>query len=115
MEQGDGLVADFEAPGFFEAADPGAATVIVPDQEIAVAADEINAGAAGGQGLEGFRNFITQRSGCIVPDPDFEQIAQDVERPGFGRRSGQEVPEQPDGFGPPGVQVEIGDQIDGCA
>lgn len=115
VEKGDGPVVRLQAFGLDEIVHARPATVVVAEEEIAIAANEMNRGASPGELLEIFGDFKAQRAGCIVANPGFEQVAENIQGTRVGGRPGQKIPEQPDGFGPSGVQVEIGDQIDGCA
>ena len=47
-------------------------------QEVAVAADEVN-GCMGGKIAQGFGNLHGGMVGHVVPQPDFEQVAEDIQ------------------------------------
>ena len=47
-------------------------------QEVAVAADEVN-GCMGGKIAQGFGNLYGGMVGHVVPQPDFEQVAEDIQ------------------------------------
>lgn len=90
----------------------GAGAVVVTDQEVPIAAQEIHFDAAFSQFAQVSGNTIGQVIGTIVADPDFEQVAEDVKRAGPASRAAQEVQQHPGGFGVAGLQVEVGDQVD---
>lgn len=115
VEKDDGPVVRFQAFGLDQIVHARPAAVVVAEQEIAIAADEVDRGAGVGEAFEVFGDFKAQSPGRIVADPGLEQITENIQGARVGGRPGQKIPEQPDGFGPSGVQVKVGDQVDGCS
>ena len=58
-------------------------------------------------GKEGFGGGV----GSIIADPDFEQVAEDIERTGPAGRAVQIVDQEPDGLRPTGIEMQVGDQV----
>jgi len=92
-----------------------AARIVLADQEIAVASDEVHRHAGVGHGMQRDRDRIGGRGGRVIADPGFEQIAQDVQGIGLHRFIAQERQEQVGDGWTTRVQVQIGDEQRGHA
>ena len=101
--------------GVGQDAEAGTARVVVADQEVAVAADEVHRHAGIGHGMQRDGHRIGGRGGRVIADPGFEQIAQDVQGLGLHRFIAQEGQEQVGDGWTTRVQVQIGDEQRGHA
>nr|DAI86976.1 MAG TPA: hypothetical protein [Caudoviricetes sp.] len=61
------------------------------EQKITIAVNEINRDAGISQRFQGGGDLAMQRVGIVIADPGFKQIAQNVQRIGFLRRTGQKT------------------------
>ncbi|KAG1533503.1 hypothetical protein G6F50_015857 [Rhizopus delemar] len=96
-------------------AQAGTACVVLAEQEVAVAADEVHRHAAVGQHLQRIGHRVGGRRGCVVAAPGFEQVAEDVQGISAGRLLAQEAQEQVGDFRTAGVQMQVGNEQRGHA
>ena len=101
--------------GVGQDAEPGAAGVVLADQEITVAPDEVHRHAGGGHGLQRVGDGIGGGRGRVIADPGLEQVAQDVQRLGLRGFIAQERQEQLGNGWTAGVQMQIGNEQRGHA
>ncbi len=67
------------------------ASEALAQQEITVAVNKVAGDAAVAQRSEGGRDLLMQGIGIVVANPGFKEIAQNIERVGVTRRTGQKT------------------------
>ena len=96
---------------------PARARVVVAEQEVAVAADEVHRHAAHRASARSFARDVRAGFGrIVVADPGLEQVAEDVQRigaAGFARRRSR--PNSSVISGRVGIEVKVGDEKRGHA
>ena len=88
----------------------GTMRVVVAEQEIAIAADEIDRHAAIAQPAQLFGDVSADVGRIVVADPGFEQVAEDVERACAARFLVDELAEQLRDVRTRGVEMQVGNE-----
>lgn len=96
--------------GFMQQGGAGFGSKTLAQQEIAIAVQEVNSQSLPGLLLQGLCDNGVQGPVIVIPDPDIEKIAQDIESPGAWAFTPQEVEEGAGQIIPRLFKMQIGNQ-----
>jgi hypothetical protein len=85
----------------------GALAVVLAEQEIAVAAQEIHPRAGIGKGAQPSRHAVLVPAGGVVAQPRLEQVAEDIQRVRAGRALSEKLLELRVDIGAARTQVQV--------
>lgn len=104
------LAVQLDDAGVAEQGHAGPFGKLAPQEEVAVAVNEIEGHPLLAQGEKSIGHLAVERVGVVVPNPEFEQIPQHIEGVGPGRVFGQKAHQGRRHVGPALAEVNVTDK-----